>query len=282
MRKRLFGDNDVEFIMLHNNRNIRRKMTSDVILSFKFMYNDMLKEDGNSNRADKLRLLLHTNSIDDNGTNLKAVISDLCPEIEHLVLITDAKFSSEELNAIYNLSDVVLNIASNEGWGLSSTEAMITGTPIINNVTGGLQDQCRFETEDGSWIKFDKDFASNHGKVFTKHGEWVKPVYPASVNLQGSVPTPYIFDDRCNTRDVSTAMREWYDTPKEEREQKGMKGREWAMSDEAKFTAEHMCNSIGNAIDTVLDNWKPLPRFTTYNVQQELENNKIKHTGISI
>ena len=282
MRKRLFGDDDVEFVMLHNNRNIRRKMTSDVILSFKFMYSDMLKEDGNSDRADKLRLLLHTNSIDDNGTNLKAVISDLCPEIEHLVVITDLKFSSEELNAMYNLSDVVLNIASNEGWGLSSTEAMITGTPIINNVTGGLQDQCRFETEDGSWIKFDKDFASNHGKVFTKHGEWVKPVYPASVSLQGSVPTPYIFDDRCNTRDVSTAMREWYDTPRKDREQKGMKGREWAMSDEAKFTAEHMCNSIGNAIDTVLDNWKPLPRFTTHNVQQEIENNKIKHTGISI
>lgn len=282
MKKRIFGDDDVDFIMLHNNRNIRRKMTSDVILSFKFMYNDIVAEDGMTDRADKMRLLLHTNSIDDNGTNLKAVISNVCPEVSHLIHITDAKFSLEELNAMYNMSDVVINIASNEGWGLSSTEALVTGTPIINNVTGGLQDQCRFEDEDGNWIKFDKNFASNHGKRYTKHGEWVKPVFPASVNLQGSPPTPYIFDDRCNTRDVAAAMKDWYNTPGDVRKQNGMKGKEWALSEEAKFTAEHMCNSMGNAMDTVLANWKPLPRFTTYNVQQELQNNKNTHTGISI
>ena len=283
MRDRLFGDKDVDYVMFHNNRNIRRKMTSDVILAFKFMYHKLIKEDGgNTDRADKVRLLLHTNTIDDNGTNLKAVISDLCPEIAHLIVITNAKFSSQELNALYNLADVVVNIASNEGWGLSSTEALVTGTPIINNVTGGLQDQCRFEFEDGSWIRFNKDFASNHGKTYTKCGEWVKPVFPASSNLQGSPPTPYIFDDRCNPRDVAVAMREWYDTPVEERKKAGMKGREWAMSDEAKFTAEHMCNSMADAMDSVLANWKPLPRFTTYNVQQEIENNKTKHTGIAL
>ena len=43
-------------------------------------------------------------------------------------------------------------MSSNEGWGLSLTEAMITGTMIIPNVTGGMQDQCRFENEKGEWI----------------------------------------------------------------------------------------------------------------------------------
>jgi hypothetical protein len=45
------------------------------------------------------------------------------------------------------VADVVVNIGSNEGWGLSSTEAILSATPIINNVTGGLQDQCGFVDE---------------------------------------------------------------------------------------------------------------------------------------
>ena len=44
-----------------------------------------------------------------------------------------------------------------EGWGLSLTEALLTGTPIIANVTGGMQDQMRFEDENGNWLTSDAD-----------------------------------------------------------------------------------------------------------------------------
>jgi len=44
------------------------------------------------------------------------------------------------LNLYYNSGDIILNIASNEGFGLASCEALRAGTPIVVNVTGGLQD----------------------------------------------------------------------------------------------------------------------------------------------
>ena len=286
MRNRLFGDADVSFVVMHNNRNIRRKMTSDVLLAFKFMYDSIVNDTESDPQrrvdAEKMRLVLHTQPLDENGTDLYAVIRDVCPEIAHLVVLTNTRFSSEELNVLYNVADVVINIASNEGWGLSSTEALMAGTVIVNNVTGGLQDQCRFTDSNGEWIEFDDNFASNHGGRYRNHGNWVKPVFPAAINLQGSIPTPYIFDDRCDIRDVARALEYWYDTSDEFREQYGLEGREWVCGEEAKMSAEHMCKSMANAMDIVLANWKPLPRFKTYNVQQEVAKRKNKKTGISI
>jgi hypothetical protein len=56
----------------------------------------------------------------------------------------------------------------------------MTGTPIVNNVTGGLQDGCRFEDENGDWIEFTTDFPSNHDGTYKKHAKWAKPVFPAN------------------------------------------------------------------------------------------------------
>lgn len=286
MRKRLFKDADVNFVIMHNNRNIRRKMTSDVLLAFKFLYDSIINDKESDPQrildAEKMRLVLHTQPVDENGTDLHAVIEDVCPEIAHLVVFTNARFTSQELNVLYNVADVVVNIASNEGWGLSSTEALMAGTVIVNNVTGGLQDQCRFVDSDGKWIEFDESFGSNHGGRYKNHGNWVKPIFPAAINLQGSIPTPYIFDDRCDIRDVARALEYWYDTSDEWREQYGLEGREWVAGTEAKMTAEAMCQSMADAMDTVMANWKPIPRFTLYNVEQELAKRKNKKTGISI
>ena len=282
VRKNLFADKEVDYVILHNNRNIRRKMTSDVILAFKLLYDSIVANDGNNTQAEKVRLVLHTQPTDENGTDLLAVIRDICPEVGHLITITNSRLSSVELNALYNIADAVVNIASNEGWGLSSTEALMTETPIINNVTGGLQDQCRFEDEDGNWINFDENFGSNHGGRYKKHGKWVKPVFPAAINLQGSIPTPYIFDDRCDIRHVAEAMKFWYEVSPEERRACGAAGREWILSDEANMSAQAMCDNMCNAITSLLDNWKPIPRFNTYNVQKETARFKNKKTGISL
>ena len=47
----------------------------------------------------------------------------------------------------------------------------VVGNPIIANVTGGMQDQMRFEFEDGTWINFDADFPSNHRGTIKKHNQ---------------------------------------------------------------------------------------------------------------
>lgn len=283
MRKQLFGDDEPEFVLFYNNRNIRRKMTSDAILAFKKFCDDLKRRtliNKDPNFPD-VKFVLHTQKVDDNGTDLPAVIDAICPELVDRIIITDTRLSSDELNTLYNCCDAVINIASNEGWGLSSTEALMTGRVLINNVTGGLQDQCRFEDESGNWITFNDKFASNHGGKYKKHGIWVKPVFPAAINLQGSVPTPYIFDDRCDVRDVAAAILYWYDMPIEERERCGLAGREWACSDEASLTAQKMAEKFSQAVDTVMQHWVAPKRFNLYNVKDQLNKFKNKKSGIS-
>jgi glycosyltransferase involved in cell wall biosynthesis len=277
MRSQLFKGEDPEFVLFYNNRNIRRKMTSDAILAFKFFY-DMLPPE----QSAKVRFVLHTQPVDENGTDLPAVIEALCPDLADKIIITDARLSTEDLNILYNSTDVVINIASNEGWGLSSTEGLMTGRVLINNVTGGLQDQCRFTDENGKWIEFNEKFASNHGGKYKKHGDWVKPIFPASINLQGSIPTPYIFDDRCDIRDISRAIYYWYVTPSNIRLSNGLEGRKWALSEEAGMSAEQMCTRFSTAVSKVMQNWVAPKRFSAYNVQEEIEKGKEKLTGISI
>ena len=71
-------------------------------------------------------------------------------------------------------------LTSNEGWGLTITEAILSGTPIIANTTGGMQDQMRFVDENGNWFTPSPDVPSNHRGTYKEHGEWAFPVYPTS------------------------------------------------------------------------------------------------------
>jgi hypothetical protein len=240
MHKKIKQDNGIEFLLFWNNRNIRRKQPGDVILAFKHFV-DGLPE----SKRDKVALLMHTQVVDGNGTDLRAVWKALAPKYK--VLFSEGKVNAQELNAMYNVADVVVNIGSNEGWGLSSTEAILSGTPIINNVTGGLQDQCGFVDENGEWIRFDGEFATNHTGKYKLHGIWAKPVFPSNRSLQGSPQTPYIFDDRVNFEDVADAIAYWYNTPETLREEMGLAGREWALKNG--LTAQQMGKKMIHMID---------------------------------
>lgn len=276
-RQKLFQGSDPEYVILHNNRNIRRKMTSDVIVAFK-VFLDSKKP---SERGD-IRLVLHTQPIDENGTDLYAVIDTLTPEYKDQIIFTNARYAPQDLNLLYNSCDVVINIGSNEGWGLSSTEGLMCGKPIINNVTGGLQDQCRFEDENGNWIEFDEDFATNHAGKYKICGKWAYPVFPAAINVQGSIPTPYIFDDRCDIRDVAKAMEYWYSEGSKGRETCGKAGRDWVMGQESMMSAENMCNNFIKYTSLVLENWQQPQRFKLIAVKNEIEKLKTRKNGIML
>jgi glycosyltransferase involved in cell wall biosynthesis len=276
-KKELFAGEEVEYALLYNNRNIRRKMASDIIMAYKLFCDKVGVE-----KANKTRLVLHTQVADEHGTNLQAVIDVICPELDRNIIFTGRRLSPKDMNLLYNSCDTVINIASNEGWGLSSTEAMLTGKTLINNVTGGLQDQMRFEDENGEWIKFNPDFGSNHTGKYKKHGKWAKPVFPAGINIQGSIPTPYIFDDRCDTRDVAEAIMYWYEMPVVERQKCGILGREFAISDEASFTAEKMANKYIWATEEVLKYWKPIQKHKLYSIKEHIKEYSNRKTGITL
>ena len=260
MKKQLTDDN-IEFVMFYNNRNIRRKNPGDLILAFKTFCDTLPKED-----ADKCCLLLHTQPKDDNGTDLPEVVKAICPDYK--VYFSTKKLETNQLNWLYNIADVTINIASNEGFGLGTAESLIAGTPIIVNVTGGLQDHCGFAI-DGKYLT-ENDYKKvkslhdwrkwEHNEDLT-HGEWVKPVWPRSRALQGSIPTPYIFDDRADWIDVADAIEEWYDTTPDERTKAGDMGKEYAYLDEVGFTAENMCNRFMKDMDKAFKVWKPRKRY---------------------
>ena len=270
-RKQVFGDNVPEFVVFYNARNIRRKSTSDLIAAYAQFCDSIGKE-----KAKKCALLLHTQVTDDNGTDLGAVTELLCDPEYQRVIFHDARVPAQEVNLLYNLSDVSALVSSNEGWGLSLTESMMAGRMIIANVTGGMQDQMRFEDEDGNWIDFDENFCSNHFGTYKKHGEWAVPVFPTNMSIVGSIPTPYIFDDRCDFRDVAKAIEEVYNLSPEERANKGEAGRKWVTSEESMMSAENMCYNVIECLEKTFDKFKPRKSFEFIKINK-LPRKKIVH-----
>lgn len=259
-KKDLFKGKDYEFVVLFNSRNIRRKQVCDTILAFNLFLKKLPKE-----KADKCCLVLHTHPVDENGTDLPVVVELFLADRKDQVIFSNPGAGVDYMNFLYNLADVTILLSSNEGWGLALTESLMCGTMIIANVTGGMQDQMRFEDENGNWIEFTEDFCTNHFGKYKKCGEWAMPVFPSNISIQGSPQTPYIADDRADFRDAANAIKEVYDMGKEERDRRGLSGRAWVTSEEAKMTSENMCKNIISSVDYTIENFKPRKKYSILN-----------------
>jgi glycosyltransferase involved in cell wall biosynthesis len=272
-KKALLNGKQYDFILLFNSRNIRRKNIPDTILAWKLFTDSLPKE-----KAEKCLLILHTNPVDDNGTDLPAVIEYFCEPGKNNVLISQHKLDPKQINYLYNIADGTILLSTNEGWGLALTESLLTATPFIANVTGGMQDQMRFVDEDGKWFTPSEEIPSNHRGTYRKHGNWALPVYPSNISLVGSVPTPYIFDDRCRFEDAAMQIEQLYKMSKEQRKQIGEEGRQWALN-EAGFTSEIMSNRIIEGMDYMFDKWKPRSSYEFVSSNQ-YQPRKLNHNLI--
>ncbi len=258
-KKDLLKGKDYEFVTLFNSRNIRRKQIPDTIWAYKQFIDKLPLE-----KAKKCAMLLHTQAIDQNGTDLYAVINMLCGDDEegrYNIIFSEKKIDNYKMGWLYNCADVQIQLTSNEGWGLSLTEALLCGNLIVANVTGGMQDQMRFEDEKGLWIDFDDQFPSNHRGTYKKCGPWAFPVFPTSISLQGSVPTPYIFDDRCEASDAAEQLLNVYNLGADERKKRGEVGRQWATGNEAGFTADKMGYRVIENLDKLFNTWTPRKNY---------------------
>ena len=99
-----------------------------------------------------------------------------------------------------------------------------------------------------------------------KPGPWVTPVWSRALALAGSVPTPYIWDDRVDIEDVAEAIEKMYNTPKEVRKANALVGRE-AFIGEMGLTHTNMCQQLENGIESVFENWKPRERFEVFKIK---------------
>ena len=267
-KKQYFGGKIPNFVALFNSRNIRRKCIPDLLAAWKIFM------DSNPGDKEETALLLHTDPIDQNGTDLFAVREALFGKNSN-VYFTNSKLDTEGMNLLYNIANVTILPSSAEGWGLSLTESLMAGTMIIANVTGGMQDQMRFEDEDGKWIEFDENFLSNHFGKYKICGEWARPVFPNNMSIVGSIQTPFIYDDRLDFRDLAVAIGECYDLGPKLLKTLGQKGRKWVTSDESMMSADNMCKNIIEGIDETLIKWKPKKSFELVKVLKEEQ--KLNH-----
>ena len=125
---------------------------------------------------------MHTDARDPHGQDLPHIIETLGLN-QGQVLLSTAKVAAEELSLMYNAADFTINIADAEGFGLGTLESLACGTPIIVNMTGGLQEQV---TDGQKWF-----------------GIGLKP---ASKAVIGSLQVPYIYEDRVSKKDFIDAL----------------------------------------------------------------------------
>lgn len=181
-------------VFFWNNRNARRKQSGTLIYWFK----DFLDEIGHDNAC----LIMHTEPKDTNGQDLEAIIENLNLDSGQVIL-SIAKMPPDQLSLLYNMADCTINISDAEGFGLSTLESLACETPIIVNMTGGLQEQV---TNGQEWFGFG--------------------IEPASKAIIGSQDVPYIYEDRCNKEDFLNAMRDFYNMSNGEVEEMGRAGRQ--------------------------------------------------------
>ena len=263
-KNQVIGNRPNDFVLLYVNRNIRRKMVGDSLLAFQQFVNQLPPE-----KRSRVTYVMHTQPIDNNGTDLPKLIEHLMPEVN--VVFSQQKLEAKQMNYLYNIADVTMNLASNEGFGLGTCESMMAGTPIIVNVTGGMQDQCGFKIKD-KFIDY-KDYSKikslhewkkwEHNEELT-WGEWVKPVWPKTRSLMGSVPTPYIFDDRCDWEDAADKLKEWYEMGKDERRRCGIKGHYFVKSTDSNMSAKNMCRLFYEHMETAFEKFEPRKKFNIY------------------
>jgi len=185
---------DDKTLFFWNSRNARRKMSGSTV----WWFADFLKQVG----KDKACLLMHTEPKDPNGQDLHALIEELGLTNGEVMFSVD-RATPEQMALFYNAADATICISDAEGFGLSCLESLACETPVIANMTGGLQEQ----VYDG------KDY----------FGVGIRPTSKAVI---GSQQVPYIYEDRISQEDFNIALHAINSMTKEEKAEVGKMGRE--------------------------------------------------------
>jgi glycosyltransferase involved in cell wall biosynthesis len=222
------------FIVLYVSRNARRKMPSDIIISFKQFLDAMEKKDGHR----KATLVMHTDPLDPEGPNLHHVI-DMLHLKNHIVFSKD-RIGFEQMNSLYNVADTIVNRSCNEGFGLPTLEMMMAGKPIIALKTGGLTRQVE-----------DKDTKEQYGVALE----------PEVRSLVGNQMVPYIYEDFVSYETVTKALMKLYEMGPEEREKLGARCLAHALKD---YDINQLIKDWDTSLTGLIDAWqagKRLPRW---------------------
>lgn len=227
---------DNRFTFFWNNRNARRKQSGSLI----FWFNDFAEKVGPEN----VRLVMHTDPKDPNGPDLNKIIHEL-GFTDDRILLSSEKVPPEALAMLYNSSDCTINISDAEGFGLATLESLSCETPIIVNMTGGLQEQV------------------TNGKEWFGIG-----IEPNSKSVIGSQQVPYIYEDRIGKEDFIAALEKMYNMSEEERTELGKKGREHVLEN---YNFENFKKDWVEVMDNINKNhgsWSNRKKYKSWSLKE--------------
>jgi len=236
LKSQMFGKVDQKVTFFCNNRNARRKQSGSLM----HWFNEFAEKVGPQN----VRLIMHTDPKDPNGQDLEAIIHNLNAD-DGRFLISRDKVAPEKLAMFYNVADCTVNIADAEGFGLSTLESLACGTPIIVNMTGGLQEQV------------------TDGREYFGIG-----IEPASKAIIGSQQVPFIREDRVGGQDVINALEKIYSMTKDQRKYLGMKGRNHVVQN---YGFDKFKKSWIDLVDSVIENygsWETRKGYQTWEMKE--------------
>lgn len=214
------------FKVLWVNRNATRKLGADVVASFGEFLNELEKKHGHR----KAMLIMHTDPLDPEGPNLIEVSNSL--GLREHVLFSTEKMPPQAMNILHNVCDVLINVAKNEGFGLSTLIHMMCGKPIISLCTGGETRQV-IDYRDGS----------ENGVA----------LQPAVRQLVGSQMVPYIYEDFASHQQIIDAYMKIYEMTGEEKEKMKVKVLEYV---DHEFNYGKMVQDWDLTLETTIKNFK--------------------------
>ena len=178
-RKELFATangREINFLVFWNNRNGNRKRLTDTLTAFKQF--SLIHPDS--------MLFMNTDARDREGVDVMTVVDDL-ETTDSPIVFNFKRMPTDQLNVLYNIADVTLNISYWEGFGLSISESLACGTPVICTRTGGMPEQ-----------------------VETKRGPAGVILDPLARFLFGTIEVPYIYQDFVSIEQVVKALNTAY------------------------------------------------------------------------
>jgi len=182
-----------KFIVFWNNRNARRKQSGSLL----WWWSEWVSK---RELSGKVQMIMHTDPFDPHGQNLNHIATELGLANRDVVFSTQ-KHPRESMFSFYTAADCTVNIADAEGFGLATLESLACGTPIIVNMTGGLQEQ-----------------------IMGVDGPFGFPIYPTSKAVIGSQQVPYIYEDRISKEQFMSSLDKMYALSAEDRHELGLKG----------------------------------------------------------
>lgn len=225
-KRNVLKDRADHFIMLYVSRNARRKMPSDILVAWKMFLENLQAKHGHT----RATLLMHTDPLDREGANLHHVVELL--QLKDNVIFSSDRAGFEEMVHLYNACDSIVNISSNEGFGLGTLEAMMCGKPIIALKTGGLTRQVE-----------DSVTGEQYGVALE----------PEVRSLVGNQLVPFIWEDLVSHKTVADAFMKMYDMGPEGREVLGKRALEHAYKD---YDMSNVVQRWDETLTETIENWR--------------------------